>query len=169
MRRMCRVQLVFLPIVLKPAGGHLHASCSTTRGLPLYFASWCAEVMQDSTIHSFRPLLIFREKKPRRKQLLYRFSHPCENWTTQVVLQYFNFQCQIYEQWANNYPRRNRVETGMRQILLLLLCRVTYLWKEPGTIHLSVPDECSTALQTASYYKGSSLCYCPAFHVSCKP
>ena len=89
------------------------------------------------------------KKKTSRKQLLYRFSQPYENWTTQVVLQYFNFQCQIYEQWANNYPRRKGVETGMRKILPLLLCRATDFWKKPGTIHLSVPDECSPALQTS--------------------
>lgn len=72
MSSMCRVQLVFLTTVLKSAGGHLHASCSITTGLPVHFISWCVEVMHDSKIPSFRPLLIFRQKK----------KHPGKNFRT---------------------------------------------------------------------------------------
>lgn len=38
-----------------------------------------------------------------------------------ILKQCFSFQCQTYEQWANNYCRGHRGETGMRQSSLTIL------------------------------------------------
>lgn len=154
----------------------LHATQSW--GPQLHFASWCAEVMQDSTTCSFRPLLIVRGKKNKHpgNNLCTGYHTPVK--TKQVInltlKQCFSFQCQTYEQWAINYCRGQRGETGRRQTLHFQLCRATYLWKEPGTIHLPVPD-CSglpvylQPFRPASCYQGSGLCYCTALLLNCKP
>lgn len=89
----------------------------------------------------------FQRQKKARKQQLYRFSQPCENQITQVVLKYLSFQCQIYEQRANTCTERNRVEMAEMDTSLGSLQNHVFL-KKPGTVHLSVPEQCTVSLQT---------------------